>query len=79
MGTLTTKARKNLPSHDFALSGRRFPVEDPAHARAALSRVSESLAKGNITSGQAATVRRRAHAELQAHHTSVPKGSAGGY
>ena len=41
MAKLTTKARKAIPSGDFGLPGRRYPVEDKAHARAALSRVSQ--------------------------------------
>lgn len=34
---LTAAARKKIPSKDFALPGGRFPVNDPNHARAALS------------------------------------------
>lgn len=40
MAELTTKARKAIPRTDFALPGRRYPIEDKAHARNALSRVS---------------------------------------
>jgi len=41
MAKLTTKARKAIPTENFALPGRRYPVEDKAHARNALSRVSQ--------------------------------------
>lgn len=41
MARLTAKARKAIPSGDFALPGRRYPVEDKAHARNALARVSQ--------------------------------------
>lgn len=40
-GKLTTEARNNLPSSDFALPGRRYPIENPSHARNALARVSQ--------------------------------------
>jgi hypothetical protein len=36
MAKLTEKGRKALPSRDFAGPGRSFPIENKAHARAAL-------------------------------------------
>lgn len=41
MADLTTKQRKKLPLKAFALGGRRYPIEDKAHARNALARVSQ--------------------------------------
>lgn len=41
MAKLTTKARNAIPSKSFALPGRRYPIEDPSHARNALARVSQ--------------------------------------
>lgn len=46
VGVLSTTARKGLPSSSFAVPGKRpgsgsYPVPDAAHARAALSRVSQ--------------------------------------
>jgi hypothetical protein len=41
MAKLTTKARKGIPSSKFALAGRRYPVEDKAHAANAKARVSQ--------------------------------------
>ena len=40
MGLLSTKKRNSLPESEFAVPGRKYPVNDPNHARAALSRVS---------------------------------------
>ncbi len=41
MAKLTAKTRNALPKEDFAIPGKRaYPVNDPNHARAALSRVS---------------------------------------
>jgi hypothetical protein len=41
MSVLTSKERKALPARSFALSGRRYPIEDASHARNALARVSQ--------------------------------------
>lgn len=38
---LTTKARKAIKPKNFALPGRRYPIEDASHARNALARVSQ--------------------------------------
>jgi hypothetical protein len=42
MAKLTTSARKKIPAGEFALGGRRYPIEDRSHARNALSRVSQN-------------------------------------
>lgn len=49
---LTSQQRKKLPGKDFALPGRKYPIEDKNHARNALARVSEYG-----TSAQKAAVR----------------------
>ena len=54
MAKLTTATRKKIPTSEFALSGRRYPVEDEAHARNALSRVSQ-----DGTPAEKTTVRRK--------------------
>lgn len=41
MAKLTSAKRNSLPSSDFALPGRRYPIENPSHARNAEARVSE--------------------------------------
>lgn len=41
MTKLTTGRRNALPESTFALSGRRYPIEDASHARNALARVSQ--------------------------------------
>lgn len=41
MAKLTTKQRDKIPGKDFALPGRRYPIEDKSHARNALARVSQ--------------------------------------
>ncbi len=64
MAKLSTKARKAIPAGKFALPGGKFPVENKSHARAALSGASHSLAVGNISPAQAATVRHKAEQVL---------------
>jgi hypothetical protein len=38
---LTTKGRNAIKGSNFALPGRRYPIENASHARNALSRVSQ--------------------------------------
>jgi hypothetical protein len=38
MARLTGKERKELPKKDFAVPGRKFPIENKSHARDALAR-----------------------------------------
>ena len=56
MTKLTTATRKEITTSEFALPGCRYPVEDDAHARNALSRVSQ-----DGTAAEKATVRRKVH------------------
>ena len=41
MAELTTKTRKAIPTQEFALPDRSYPIHDAAHARNALARVSQ--------------------------------------
>ena len=41
MAKLTTEQRKRLSSKSFAGPDRSYPIQDPSHARNALSRVSQ--------------------------------------
>ncbi len=56
MTKLTTATRKKIPSGEFALPGRRYPIEDLAHARNALARVAQDGTPAEITA-----VRRKVH------------------
>ena len=71
MSTLTAAKRKKLPQSDFALPGRRFPVEDKAHARNAKARAAQSLNAGRLSAADKAKIDRKADAVL------AKKGSAG--
>jgi hypothetical protein len=54
---LSAKERNSLSDDDFALPGRRYPIQDINHARAALSMVAK-----HGTPQEQATVRRKVHA-----------------
>ncbi len=56
---LTAAARENIPTKSFALPGRRYPIHDKAHARNALSRVSQ-----HGSPSEKATVRKKVHAKF---------------
>jgi hypothetical protein len=58
MAELTTAKRNRLPTSTFALPGRRYPINDPNHARNALARVSQ-----HGTPAEKATVRSKVHAK----------------
>lgn len=64
MAKLKASTRNALASSTFALPGRKFPIPDKNHARAALSGASRAEHVGNITAAQAATVRAKAKAKL---------------
>jgi hypothetical protein len=56
MAKLTTKQREKIPTKGFALKGRRYPIQNEAHAKNALARVSQ-----HGTSAEKAEVRRKVH------------------
>ena len=67
MAKLTAKTRNAIPGKDFALAGRRYPIEDKSHARNALSRVS-----ANGTPAEKATVRAKVHSKFPGIGKSKP-------
>jgi hypothetical protein len=64
MSKLTIKTRKKLPESAFALPGRRFPVEDKAHARDAKARAAQGYKAGLLSATENADVDRKADAVL---------------
>jgi len=53
---LTTERRDEIPGKEFALSGRRYPIHDENHARAALSMAHYA------SPAEQAEIRRKVHA-----------------
>jgi hypothetical protein len=58
MAVLTTRARKKIAPKNFALPGGRYPIQDAAHARNALSRGAQ-----NATPSEQATIKRKVKAK----------------
>ena len=58
MAKLNAAKRNALATGSFALPGRRYPINDQNHARAALSRASATA-----TPAEQATIRRKVHAK----------------
>jgi cytochrome c-type biogenesis protein CcmE len=73
MGKLTAKARKKIAPSKFALKVKgveKYPVENKSHARDALSRASEQVAKGKLSPEQASKIKHKADAVLGKHDTN---------
>ena len=58
MAVLTTQARNRIPTKSFAGPQRSYPIQDAAHARNALARVSQ-----HGTPALKAQVRAKVHAK----------------
>jgi hypothetical protein len=69
VSTLTAKQRAALPSKDFALPGRKYPIEDSRHAANAKARATQQFKEGKLSAADRATVDRRADAVLHARTT----------
>ncbi|MCW1908635.1 MAG: hypothetical protein KIH63_004810 [Candidatus Saccharibacteria bacterium] len=66
MTKLTATARKKLKKSQFAEPGdRKYPIEDKAHAKNALSRVTQQENKGNISKAAADKIRAKARRVLK--------------
>lgn len=64
MATLTASKRSKMPRSAFAGPGRSFPVSDPTHARLAISGATRSERAGNISPGEAASIKAKARKRL---------------
>ena len=64
MTKLTTKTRKSLFAKDFALPGRRYPIEDKAHAANAKARATQEFEAGKLSADDRAKIDVKADAVL---------------
>lgn len=65
MAYLSGSDRKAMPRSDFAMPGsKRFPVNDPTHARLAISGATRSEHAGNISASTAEKIKSAARAKL---------------
>ena len=60
----TPKVRTGMPSTDFALPGKRFPISDPTHARLAIGGATRAAGAGNISGSQETAIKAKARAKL---------------
>ena len=74
MAKLKGWQRKKLPTGDFALPGRRYPINDASHARNALSRVS-----ANGTPEEKAKVRAAVHRKYPSIGATEKRPRHGGF
>ena len=62
MAKLKAKRRNALKSSTFGLPGKRkYPMPDRAHAGNAKARATQMVAKGKLSSGEAAEIRKKAN------------------
>jgi len=64
MAKLTAQQRKAMPQREYALPGKRFPVNDKTHAAVAKSYASKMERAGDLSRGQKAQIDRKADAVL---------------
>jgi hypothetical protein len=74
MAKLTAEARKKIPTSKFAGPNRSYPIEDAAHARNALSRVSQ-FGSPALKAKVRAAVHRKYPGIGKGGHKSVPLSS----
>jgi hypothetical protein len=65
MAKLTTKARKALPSKDFAGPGRSYPVENRSHAIAAKGRATQQWTEGKLSASARDKIVAKANQKLK--------------
>jgi len=65
MGILDARTRKGMPKSEFAGPGRSFPINDPTHARMAISGATRSERAGNISASEASRIKAKARKKLK--------------
>jgi len=64
MAKLYAADRKKMPKSSFAGPGKSFPVNDPTHARLAISGATRSEHAGNISASEADKIKAKARGKL---------------
>ncbi|MDE3023610.1 MAG: hypothetical protein KGI54_17490 [Pseudomonadota bacterium] len=64
MSTLTQSQRNAMPQSEYALPGKKYPVNDLAHAVNAKARATQMEEKGKLSAGQAEEVKAKANKVL---------------
>lgn len=80
MAELTAKKRAKIPESKFALPDEgKYPIHDPAHIRAAASRLEGEKNKGNVTGALYAEAKKNIadaakKAGIESQYLEKPKG-----
>jgi len=67
MSKLSKAKRDAMPPSEYALPGKRFPLNDANHQRAAISGATRAERAGNISPSQEASIKAKARAKLGNH------------
>lgn len=65
MAKLTARGRKRMSASKFALSGKRYPIHDRAHAANAKARATQQYRKGKISASTRAKINAKANRVLK--------------
>jgi hypothetical protein len=64
MSKLSSEKRKKLPDSAFAEKGRKYPINDRAHAANAKARASQQVKKGNLSREEEREIDAKANRKL---------------
>lgn len=78
MAILDAAKRRKMPSSDFGLSGKRFPMNDPTHDRMAISGATRAENAGNISASTAERIKSEARSKLGIGKKGAFRRAAGG-
>jgi hypothetical protein len=67
MAKLSAAKRKSMSQSEYALPGKRFPLNDKNHDRAAISGATRAERAGNISPAQESRVKAQARSKLGNH------------
>ena len=66
MAKLDAAERKEIPTREFGLPGKRkFPINDRAHAANAKARATQQVKRGKLSAASAAKIREQANRMLE--------------
>ena len=72
MANLTASRRAAMPSSQFAMAGKRFPMNDPTHQRLAIGGATRSERAGNISPTMANKIKTMARRKLGTDTQDTP-------
>ncbi len=76
MPKLSTDQRKRMPQSDYALPGKRYPIEDEEHGRKAIQLGKRAENAGTLTPGEYDQVKAEVHERYPNIGSKSPAGKA---